>query len=509
MNVADRLIELLEENSIKTIFGIPGEQIMPFYKALQKSDIKHILVRHEQAAAHACDGFYRSSGKFGVCVSTASPGALNFVMAVATAFKDNIPMLVFTGDNIVENKFNDSFQSFPLNEVFKPITFKSFDPLTGSEAISNLKEALFLLKYNPQGPIHINLSKDILLEEEYHEKPENFKTSFDSKNYLIDSNKLFFIVGAGAISEANIINKIAVLHDIPIATTFSAKGIIPEDSKVNLGLIGNRGSRKADYAFKNADKILALGTRLSQRTLKNIDDRIIQVNINKNHLISNNNINAPVKNFLENIQFKNYSAWLDEILNVKETLEIDGINDETTPLRPPSAINTILRNFENNIVVSDAGSHTTWTTLLKKSDRFGKLLFSGGLAPMGYGLPAAIGASIANENEKIILINGDGDFQMNIQELATVKQYDLNIMIFILNNSEYGIIHQTQKNVYNMDPYDVYLENPNFVELANSYGIGAIKVNTKEELDKICKKETRKPFVVEIPVAYEDIPLPK
>ena len=507
MNVAERIINILENNSIKTIFGIPGEQIMPLYQALQKSDIKHILVRHEQAAAHACDGYYRSSGKFGVCIATASPGALNLVMAVATAFKDNIPMLVITGDNPVENKFNDYFQSFPLNEVFKPITFRSFDPLTGSEAISNFKEALFLLNNNPQGPIHINLSKDILLEENYIEQDSKLNCDFDRKNHLIDSERLFFIVGAGAITEAELINRIAIENSIPIATTFSSKGIIDENNKVNLGLIGNRGTKKSDYAFENADCIIALGTRLSERTIKKIDDRIIQVNINPNHLVSNNNINCSVREFLDNLEFENYESWLDEILDIKEDLEIDGVDDESLPLRPPSAIFTILDNFKDNIIVSDAGSHTTWTTLLKKSDKFGKLLFSGGLAPMGYGLPAAIGASIANRNERIIVINGDGDFQMNIQELATIKQYDLDILIFVLNNSEYGIIHQTQKNVYNMDPYEVYLENPDFIKLAKSYGIDGVRVDSKKELEKVCKS-VRGPFVVEVPVAYEDIPIP-
>lgn len=509
MNVAERIIGLLEENSIETIFGIPGEQIMPLYQSLQKSDIKHILVRHEQAAAHACDGYYRSSGKFSVCVSTASPGALNLVMAVATAFKDNIPMLVITGDNVVENKFNDYFQSFPLNEVFKPITFKSYDPLTGSEAISNLKEALFLLENNPQGPIHINLSKDILLEEKYNEQNPNFKIDFEHKNYLVDSKRLFFIVGAGAISEADLINEIATKNNIPIATTFSSKGIIDENNKVNLGLIGNRGSKKSKYAFENSDCIIALGTRLSERTVKEIDSRIIQVNINPGHLVCENCINSSASLFLNNLEFGNYRNWLDEILEVKEDVEIDGVDDESLPLRPPSAISTILSNFKDNIVVSDAGSHTTWTTLLKRSDRFGKLLFSGGLAPMGYGIPAAIGASIANRNEKVVLINGDGDFQMNIQELATIKQYDLDIIMFVLNNSEYGIIHQTQKNVYNMDPYEVHLENPDFIELANSYGINSIRLNSKKELDDFCKKQSVKgPFVVEVPIAYEDIPMP-
>ncbi len=507
MNVAEEIIKILEDHSVKEVFGIPGEQILPLYQSLQKSSINHILVRHEQSAGHACDGYYRSSGRFGVCITTASPGALNLVMAVSTAFKDNIPMLVLTGDNVVEDKFSNCFQSFPLGEVFKTITFKSYDPLNGAEAVSNLQEALFLLENNPQGPIHINLSKDILLEKYCSHLNVEYDVSFENKNYLIDSNKLLFIVGAGAISQADLVNKVVLENNIPVATTFHAKGIINEDNCVNLGLIGNRGSNRSRYAFQNADCIIALGTRLSERTIKNIDDRFIQVNINNAHLFSKKSINTTVKNFLNNIKFRNYSDWLNEILKIKEDRCVDGVDDDSVPLRPPSVISTILSNFKNNIVVSDAGSHTTWTTLLKRSDSYGKLLFSGGLAPMGYGLPAAMGASIAN-NDKIILINGDGDFQMNIQELATIKQYNLDIIIFILNNSQYGIIHQSQKNVYNMDPYEVYLENPDFIKLANSYGIKSVRVHTKRQLNNICERDIVGPLVVDIPVVYEDIPMP-
>lgn len=167
MNVANKFVEILEEEGIENIFGIPGDQIMPVYKALSESNINHVLTRHEQAAAHAADGYYRSSGKIGVCIATASPGALNFTMAIATAFKDNIPLLILTGDNELKYKGTDYFQTTPQLEIFKNITQTSYNPLNGTEAIYVLRAAIYELKTIPKGPIHINLSKDVLLEEDF------------------------------------------------------------------------------------------------------------------------------------------------------------------------------------------------------------------------------------------------------------------------------------------------------------------------------------------------------
>ena len=177
-------------------------------------------------------------------------------------------------------------------------------------------------------------------------------------------------------------------------------------------------------------------------------------------------------------------------------------------LKPQAAIKRILEKFQENIIASDAGSHTTWTTLLKKSKKPGQLLFSGAMAPMGYGLPAAIGAAFAT-SERIVVINGDGDFQMNLQELATIKENDLDIVIFILNNSEFGIIRQWEETMYGMEPYQVKLNNPDFTKLASSYGIDAIRADNLEDLELILEKELTGPLVVEVVVESEDIPLPK
>ncbi|WP_407424082.1 thiamine pyrophosphate-binding protein [Methanobrevibacter sp.] len=510
MNVADKIVEILEAENIRDVFGIPGEQIMPLYKALSTSNINHVLTRHEQAAAHAADGYYRSTQKVGVCIATASPGALNFTMALACAFKDNIPILVLTGDNELKYRNSDFFQSTPQQEIFKNITQESYNPLNGTEAVYCLRASLFALKNNPKGPIHINLSKDILLSEDFQDFDLCYLCEDDLSNIskaqeLIDgASRPLLILGAGAISQRENIERIAKKYKMPVTTTFHAKGIISEHDDINLGLVGIRSTPRAKYAFDNADCIIALGIKASERTLPTLPDNLIHVNINKDVLVGEYPIHGKVEDFLSNIKFGEVD-WLDEILEVGNAIEIEGLDED---LKPQAAINEILNKFKDNIIASDAGSHTTWTALLKKSTKPGQLLFSGGLAPMGYGLPAAIGAAIAS-GEKIVVINGDGDFQMNLQELATLKENNLDVIVFILNNSEFGIIRQWEETFYGMAPYQVKLKNPDFTKLAASYGIDAVRVDNLDDLKLLLEKNLTGPLVVEVVVESEDIPLPK
>ena len=273
---------------------------------------------------------------------------------------------------------------------------------------------------------------------------------------------------------------------------------------MSLGLCGIRAKHQARYAFENADCIIGLGIKASERTLPSMPDNFIHVNINRDVLVGDYPIHGKVEDFMSEIEFHNVD-WLGEILEHDGEYDLEGLDDEA---KPQSAIKRILEKFSDNIIVSDAGSHTTWTTLLKKSLRPRQLLFSGAMAPMGYGLPAAIGANIAT-GEKVIVINGDGDFQMNLQELATVKENDLDVIVFILNNSEFAIIRQWEEQFYDMEPYQVNLANPNFIKLASSYGIDAIRVDNLDDLEMILEKDLTGPLVVEVIVESEFIPLPE
>ena len=597
MNVAEVLVNLLEEDDVKHIFGHPGEQILPFYKALKLSSINHILTRHEQGAVHAADAYARSSGNYGLCVSTAGPGAMNLLMGLATAFKDSVPLLAITGDNDYSRKDEDIFQNFPINDVFANVTLKSFHPSSGRLAIFNLIEALIILHKYPKGPVHINLSKDILLDDVYlediglkeimdsfdygifedidsdslifNEKFSNFydlvkifdevyvlkddlllpKSNFEdsSKNNkdYVDNNinlaikkiklsrKPLIIVGNGIVW-GKAIEKLSTFVSktwVPIATTFHSKGIISEYDKLNLGIVGLRGTSTANYAYENSDCILVLGAKLSERTIASCDfdsvgDNVIHVNLDGNCLKGNINLSMDVSCFLDLLlndieskdykdkEFIRYSDWINEIYSNYEELFIDGIDENEgnfIPLRPPYAINKIVQGFRGSYFLSDAGTHTTWTTLLSKNDKFGKLLFSGGFGPMGYGLPGAIGVAIAHPNDKVVVICGDGDIQMVIQELATICEYDLNVNIFIINNSQLGIIRQWEETVYDMGKYQVDLANPDFVKLADSYGIDSMRVESKEDLELAIVEASNSShaFFVDVSVCEENIPLPK
>ncbi|MBQ8017816.1 MAG: thiamine pyrophosphate-binding protein [Methanobrevibacter sp.] len=510
MNVADKIVRILEEEDISDVFGIPGEQIMPLYEALSKGNVRHVLTRHEQAAAHAADGYARSTGKIGVCITTASPGALNTVMAVATAYMDSIPLLILTGDNELKYRGTNHFQTTPQFEIFKNITQASYNPLNGTEAMYVLRASIYELKNFPKGPIHINLSKDVLLQEDFDDFDLCYLCDDDLSNItkaqeLIDKSKRpLLILGTGAIGQAEHIREISEKYQIPVTTTFHAKGIISENNPLNLGLCGIRANEQAKYAFENADCIIGLAIKASERTLPEIPDNFIHVNINMDVLVGDYPIYGKVEDFLAEIKFKEVD-WISEITKKDDSYHLEGLDSER---KPQSAIKRILNKFSDNIIVSDAGSHTTWTTLLKKSLKPRQLLFSGAMAPMGYGLPAAIGAAIAT-GEKIIVINGDGDFQMNLQELATLKENNLDVIVFILNNSEYGIIRQWQESFYSMDAYQVKLNNPDFVKLASSYGIDAVRVDNLADLELLLGNDLTGPLVVEVIVESEDIPLPK
>lgn len=509
MNTADRLVEILEKNNITHVFGIPGDQILPMYKSLAKSNIRHVLTKHEQAAAHAADAFTRLSAT-GVCISTAGPGALNMIMACAAAYKDSVPMLIITGDNDVDKRNKNIFQGFPIQSIFSNIVQQSYSPLNGTEAVYALKAALYELKNNPKGPIHINLSKDILLSEDFRDYDlcylceKDLSAIEDAQKLISNSQKPLLVLGAGAIPSREKIQLIAEKYNIPVTTTYNARGIISENNPINLGLIGIRATPQARRAFQESDCIIALGSIASERTFPTLNENIfIHVNNNKDVLKGKYQIHGTVDDFLDAVEFREVN-WTDDLLKINNEIIVEGLDDD---LKPQAAIKRILECFKNDCFVADAGSHTTFTMLLYNAIRPNHLLFPAATAPMGYGLPAAIGAAIAT-GERIILINGDGDFQMNIQELATLKENNLNVIIFILNNGEYGIIRQWQEQFYNMDSYQIKLNNPDFIKLAASYGIDAVQISSLFDLEYFLENDLKGPLLVEIRVDCEDIPLP-
>jgi acetolactate synthase-1/2/3 large subunit len=541
VNAAKIMVKLLENEDVEFIFGVPGEQITGFYKALSESKIKHILCRNEQTAAIAGDAYSRTSQKFGVCISTAGPGALNLIMGAATAFKDSVPLLIITADVHSLIKRKNTIQDIDLIGIFKPITIKNYNPENGKTAILNLKEAIEIFKKEPRGPIHLNLTKDILVDEDIDDvinKKTNYSPNYDYSNMdlairkLKSSEKPLIILGEGVrrSNSLNDIKKLIKKYNIPTVHSYHANGILNSEELLNFGIIGIRGSVAATTAFKDSDLVLALGATLNDRTLnldkeeldemdefmKRFDNKIIHVNIDKAVLKGKIQIHGDVKEFLSRIKnediFNNINDnWLSLNLKNKDIPDKSKvyINDGHI-LKPQKAIETILDAHKNSLIVNDAGSHTTWVLLFHNPSEKGRLINSGGLIPMGYGLPGAIGVSIANPEKEVIAIMGDGDIQMNIQDLATISEHNLPITLFVLNNNQLGIIRQWEECFYDMEPYAVDLKNPDFIAISNAYGIEGEKVSTYDKLVLAIKKakSLKKPYLIEIIVSRENIPLP-
>ena len=521
----DALVKVLENNGVKFIFGHPGEQILPFYDALRTSSIEHVLMRHEQGAAHAADGYARVSSDFGVCVATAGPGALNLVMGVATAFKDSVPLIVITGDVPKDLKGKNVFQDIEVNEVFKPITLKTFHIKNTEDGVLKLKYAIELIKNEKTGPVHLNFPKDVLeemvgiealdLKETY--SPKTSLNGIDDAVKLIEKSERPLILAGTGIIWAHAVNELrdfAIKNSVPVTTTYSARGVLSENHPLCLGMIGLRGTTAANYAGKNCDLLIAIGCRFSERTVLGIGSpEIIHVNPDHNVLEGNIKIQGDAGEFLnkiKDINIKDTGKWCHDLESHNKHYDIK-TNYEDIPIKPQRAIMEILDASGDMTTISDAGTHTTWVNLLKKVTKPSELIFSGGFGPMGYGLPAAIGASLANPEKSIVLIVGDGGFQMTEQELAVIKQKKMKILICIINNCCLGIIKQWQEMNYK-DKYEVELQNPDFIELAKAYGIKGSRVENPDEVYNTVKKALKQeePYLIDISVDKEEgIILPK
>jgi len=557
LTCAQALVQVLEKEGVKLIFGHPGEQILPFYDALRTSPIEHVLFRHEQGAAHAADGYARFSGHPGFCVATAGPGALNLVMGVGTAYKDSVPLLVITGDVNTTQQGQNVFQDINLKDIFNPITRQGFYPRNPAEAVLNLKEALKILKNGPTGPVHLNLPKDVLsgeVDSSILQQEVNYEVKKDIRDLkkalemIKAAKKPLLVAGAGIIwaDAVDDVKNLVEKHNLPLVTTYPARGVLGEDHPLCLGMIGTRGTPVGNFAGRNADLIVGLGCRFSERTLAGIGEGpLIQVNLDSHVLKGDLNLQMDVKKFIDIISpipYKTNSTWLNQLKDYshKNPAEYNILfNYPQMPLKPQQAIKEIIE-ASKGVLVNDAGTHTTWVTLYKKVLKPGHLIFSGGFGPMGYALPGALGAALAiKENEKkdkkkideldkgagekrivknesadkegVIAITGDGSFQMTLQELATLKQEKLPLIICIINNQSLGIIRQWQE-LYHSGPYEVGLDNPDFVKLAQSYDIQAVRVDSPGEVFKAVKYglSLKKPFLIDIMVdPEENIPLPK
>ena len=537
MKGARAAVELLEEQNVKVMFGIPGGVLLQFYDELAQSNIRHILVRHEQCAGHMADGFARVSKKPGVCVATSGPGATNLVTGVATAFMDSSPMVAITGQVATNVLGNDAFQEADAFSLMMPVTkhnFRVTDPKVFPETI---KKAFLIATTGRYGPVHIDIPVDIfnadITEEQMRKevrvpKPKrNLSGLLDSLKLLENAERPTIMVGGGvAWSQAGPeIMRLAEMLMAPVVTTLMAKGTVPENHPMVLGVCGMHGRQVANYALNNCDVLLAIGTRFSDRVTGKLSEfgaktKVVHVDIDSSEIGKNvkgrvglvGDAWTVVHALIAGLQNrKKASTWKQRILDLNKqcTCNYDLTSE---PLKPQKVIYELSKHLpEDAIITTEVGQNQMWALHFFKCYGKRQFITSGGLGTMGFGFPAALGAKVAAPDRVVADIAGDGSLQMVSQEFATAMENDLPVIIALLDNGWLGNVKQWQKLFYG-ERYIAtkFGRNPDFVKLAEAYGAEAIKVERPSEVAEAIKRGVKAevPMLLDFIVDPEEDVLP-
>ena len=536
------LLECLSRLGIKEIFGYPGGAVIPIYDELYSfKDIKHYFARHEQGAVHEADGYARSTGKVGVCLATSGPGATNLVTGIMTAHMDSIPLLAITGQVTSTLLGKDAFQESDIVGITVPITKNNYLVQNIRELPGILKEAYYIASTGRPGPVLVDIPRDIQLEEiPYDEFKKLYEQEFELEGYnpvyeghkgqiktaikmIKDSKKPLIIAGAG-ILKGHAYDELKEFVDktnIPVAMTLLGLGSFPANHELALGMIGMHGTTYANYAANEADLVIAAGMRFDDRVTGNPQKflpnaKIIHIDIDPAEIGKNKLIDVPIvgdlKNVLAELNQKipklSHTKWLDEVAKLKKKYSLTFRKTEDDVLIPQEILFEINKLTKGEVIVAtDVGQHQMWSAQFIKFNNPYSILTSGGAGTMGFGLPAAIGAQVANPDKKVLAIVGDGGFQMTFQELMMVKEYNLPVKIFIINNSYLGMVRQWQELFNDRRYSSVDLSyNPDFIKIGEAYGIKSIQLKTKKDLKKHLKKilESDEAVLVECIVEKEE-----
>jgi acetolactate synthase-1/2/3 large subunit len=525
------LIDSLVQNGVEHIFGYPGGAILPIYDELyhwEKSNlIKHILVRHEQSAAHAADAYARTTNKVGVCFATSGPGATNLVTGIANARMDSIPMVVITGQ--VGRTFigTDAFQETDIFGITLPIVKHSYTVRDTSLLPQIMAEAFFLAQNGRPGPVLIDIPKDVGLEETYFYSYPKISDLFATKNYrtehltnlailrrfilhLSESYQPLFYIGGGIIRSNSFktLQQFAKIFQIPITTTLMGKGAYNEEDHLSLGMLGMHGTAYANFAVSECDLLIALGARFDDRVTGKLDEfacdaEVLHIDIDPAEISKNRcpqlgivgdirKVLLQALKTLRNIKIHDTNqtqTWLKRIYKWKESYPLISKSYKTArTLSPQETIFTFGDTYKEAFFTTDVGQHQMWSAQLINCQPK-KWVSSSGLGTMGFGLPAAIGAKVANPNQDVICISGDSSIQMSIQELGTIAQYQLGIKLVIVNNGWQGMVRQWQESFYGNRFSNSYMKNgmPKFAEVAIAYGIKGYRLEKPLEFQMIMK----------------------
>ncbi|HSA05592.1 MAG TPA: biosynthetic-type acetolactate synthase large subunit [Candidatus Gastranaerophilales bacterium] len=532
---AEIFIECLKEEGVKDIFGYPGGVILHIYDQLYGcEEIKHYLVRHEQGAIHAAEGYARTTGKPGVALVTSGPGACNAITGIANAYYDGYPLVVFTGQVASSLIGNDAFQEADIVGITRSCCKHNYLVKNTKDLPTIIKEAFHIATTGKPGPVVVDMPKDILTDKAEYIYPEKVKLPGYNPNYnghplqvakslnlLNKAERPVILCGGGVIAaEAHEeLLKLAKILNIPVANTLMGTGGFPGTDELSLGLVGMHGNYRANLAMANCDTLFAIGTRFSDRVTGKLskfcsDAKIIHIDIDPCSISKSVPVDIPIvgdaKRILSdmlniiNPEEINKTAdkkkeWLEKISEWKQKRV--KVSAKTEKLNPANVIQRIyeLTKSKDPVICTEVGQHQMWTGLLYKFDKPRRFVTSGGLGTMGFGFPSAIGAQVANPDKLVINIAGDGSIQMNIQELATCIHYNIPVKVFIINNGYLGMVRQWQERLFDKRYSHTLMTGPDYVKLAEAYGATGMRVATEEELDSTIIKaiETEGPVFVD------------
>ncbi|HEX2952620.1 MAG TPA: biosynthetic-type acetolactate synthase large subunit [Bacillota bacterium] len=531
---AEVLLESLRREGVEVIFGYPGGAVLPIYEALFDAPLRHILARHEQGAAHAADGYARSTGRVGVCLATSGPGATNLVTGLANAYMDSVPIVAFTGQVGTKLLGRDSFQEADITGITLPITKHNYLVKNIADIPRVVKEAFHIASTGRPGPVLVDLPKDISMTKV---KPD-FEAEINLPGYkptyignarqvkaaavaIENAQRPVIYVGGGVViaHAEDQLQQLAERINAPVTTTLMGMTGFPGRHPLSLGMLGMHGTVSANYAVTESDLLIAIGARFDDRVTGNVQTfaphaTIIHIDIDPAEIGKNVQADIPIvgdaKNvieaLLEILPEQKHTAWTEKIEAWKRhyPLRYPEVAGEIAPQRVVETINELAG--DDGIIVTEVGQNQMWAAQFIQFTRTRKFITSGGLGTMGYGFPAAIGAQIGNPGRLVIDISGDGSFQMNVQELATVATYNIPVKVIILNNGFLGMVRQWQA-LFHQGKYSgtVLSHNPDFVKLAEAYGVKGLRASRPEELRPILEEalKTPGPVVVDCQVTPE------
>ncbi len=538
---AEILLESLKEEGVDTIFGYPGAAVIDIYDRLAKTDMRHILARHEQGAVHAADGYARASGKVGVCLVTSGPGATNTVTGIATAYMDSIPVVVITGQVPRALIGNDAFQEVDIVGITRPCTKHNYLVTDINDLNRIIKEAFYLARSGRPGPVLIDLPKDVMIMSAPYRPGKKATLRSYQPTYKPNSRQLdkvvrlvkeaqrpLILAGGGVVlskgSEA--LKRFASKTVTPVTTTLMGLGVFQPKDPLWLGMVGMHGTFRANMATSGCDLLIAVGVRFDDRVTGKIETfasqaKIVHIDIDPSSIRKNVPVSIPVvgdcrltleilNDLLEKEKLNGIrevrAPWLGQIEAWKSTGAL--AYEQGDVIKPQYVIETLSRLTSGNaIVTTEVGQNQMWAAQYYQVDKPNAFITSGGLGCMGFGLPAAIGAQVAMPDKLVVDIAGDGSIQMNIQEMATAVQYRLPIKVVILNNRYLGMVRQFQELFYDRCYVSTEMEcAPDFVKLAEAYGAAGLRATRPEEVEPVLKEglSLEKPVLMDFLVEKEE-----